>query len=247
MNPADTPNTSATRPGGRAGNASTALQAHWRTLDAGQLQQVWQEARAGVAAFRVVTRRFGSPIQAWVRGQAMHRDAHYPATDVVDIDSGSQYFYHAHRHGDREHGHLHLFWHARADGRRWRHRARRAPAGGASHLLAIGLDDRGVPLSLFTVNRWVTDGGWFNAAQTLRMVDRFQPGPVSGYTDVNRWLVSFLRLYRPAVATLLARRDGRLSRCHADDPLSDTKLEVLSRLEVDWLADLAHLEHLCAP
>lgn len=226
-----------------ASSATPSLVRHWRTLDSPALSSVWQDARASVDAFRAATRQHGSLIQSWVRGQAMDADVHYPPDDVIDTDSGSQYFYHAHRHGDREHGHLHLFWHARRDGRRWRHPTRRSPSAGATHLLALSFDARGLPIGLFTVNHWVTGGAWFDAARTLAMLERFAPAPSGDLAATHRWMAAFLRLYRPAIDALLRARDRRLARrTSLAGALDDRRLEVLSHLGVDWLADVTALE-----
>ena len=160
---------------------------------------------------------------------------------MVDLPHGSQFFYHAHRHGGREHGHLHLFWHATASGRRLRFRPgqRRWVRGAPTHLFAISLDERGLPIELFTVNRWVTEGHWFDAATVLSFVDRFALDGVDGHALSCRWLTGFVRMYRPVIEDLLKKRDARLARqASPEAALSDPRLEVLSRLPIDWAADL---------
>ena len=225
--------------------ASRLLQRHWSRLDDLALAATLAGARAGLAAFSDVTRDAGSLIQSWVRGRPMVEYDHYPSDDVVDTRNGSQFFYHAHRSHGTEHGHLHLFWHASSSGRRryvtglsprW---ARSAP----THLLAIGLDNRGLPISLFTVNRWVTDGHWFDAPATQAMVDRFAMRQVPDHEASAAWLTHFVRLYRPVIAELLVRRDRRIGR-HAqlEATLQNHDLEVLSQIDLDWAADLEALE-----
>lgn len=170
---------------------------------------------------------------------------HYPTDDLVDVRNGSQFYYHSHRDGDQEHGHLHLFWHATATGRRRYFRAgkprwnRTEP----THLFAISLDARGLPVALFTVNQWVTDGHWFDAAATLACVDRFAMGELEGHEHSCHWLTGFVRLYRPLIKELLAKRDQRLKRRSNLKPaLQDRALELLSLLPIDWSADLDALE-----
>lgn len=110
-------------------------------------------------------------------------------------------------------------------------------------MFSISLDSRGLPVALFTVNRWVTEGYWFDAATTLSMVDRFRMGELPGHEQSCRWLSSFVRLYRPLIAELLLRRDLRLSRA-AEPALAqgDRQLEVLSTVRIDWMADLEALQ-----
>lgn len=226
-------------------SASRRLQRHWRRTSAAGLARTLQDARDSVSAFAEVTATSGSLLQSWIQGRDVVEFEHYPPNDVVDQRRGSQFYYHAHRDGDHEHGHLHLFWHATASGHRrylrpgrprW---SRTAP----THLFAISLDARGLPVGLFCVNQWVTDGHWFDATTTLSFVDRFAPEAVDGHEASCRWLRGFVQLYRPLLETLLARRDRRLARRpdlgHA---LEDRRLEVLSHEAIDWAADLDALE-----
>lgn len=213
------------------------------------MAELLQAARASVDGFAEATRQHGSLLQSWIRGRAVRAFEHYPEGDVIDVVHGSQFYYHAHR-GSAEHGHLHLFWHATASGRRSRARAvaRRWVRTAPSHLLAISLDARGLPVGLFTVNQWVTGGHWFDAATTLSMLDRFHVEPDAEHGAACRWLAGFLRLYRPLAADLLVRRDRRLARQpDAVAARHDKALEVLSASRIDWSADLDALEATAAP
>jgi hypothetical protein len=112
-----------------------------------------------------------------------------------------------------------------------------------THLFAISLDARGLPVGLLTVNHWVTDGHWFDATKTLSFVERFALDGVNGHQQSCRWLSGFVHLYRPLIGGLLFRRDERLAR--RADPLAaltDHRLEVLSMVPIDWAADLDALE-----
>lgn len=220
-----------------------------RRLSDADLLHRYHCARASLDAFARATRRHGSLIRSWVGGEPVQALEHYPSGGVVDRQRGAQFFYHAHRGGAAEHGHLHLFWHATRGGRR--RRLGPAPAPGVdewprsapSHLLAIGLDARGLPVSLFTVNHWVTGGHWFDADTTLAMVRRFQVKGIDAHADSCAWLNAFVRLYEPAIGALLRARDRRVgpgpdARARRDD----RRLEVLSSQRLDWLGDLQRLE-----
>ena len=230
-------------------SAHPLLRRRWRQASDEVFAADLRQARDSVAAFAEATAASGSLLQSWIEGREVVEFEHYPADDVVDFRHGSQFYYHAHRDGDREHGHLHLFWHATASGRRrylrpgrprW---TRTAP----THLIAISLDARGLPMGLFTVNRWVTDGHWFDAATTMSFVDRFALDAVAGHVHSCRWLSGFVRLYRPLIETLLIRRDQRLARRpDLRSALGDHRLEVLSHTSIDWATDLDALEAECA-
>jgi hypothetical protein len=226
-------------------SAHPLLRRRWRQASDEVFASDLRQARDSVAAFSQATEASGSLLQSWIEGRPVVEFEHYPPDDVVDFRHGSQFYYHAHRDGDQEHGHLHLFWHATASGRRrylrpgqprW---VRTAP----THLFAISLDARGLPVGLFTVNRWVTDGHWFDAATTLSFVDRFALDAVESHAASCRWLTNFVRLYRPLIEAILLKRDARLARrASLEDALTDHRLEVLSLQPIDWAADLDALE-----
>ena len=225
--------------------ADAVLARHWRQAYDSEVTLAVQAARDSVAAFSEATAASGSLIQSWIQGREVVEYEHYPPNDIVDRRRGSQFYYHAHRDGDLEHGHLHLFWHATASGRRRRLRAGQASwtRTAPSHLVANSLDARGLPVGLFTVNRWVTDGHWFDAATTLSFVDRFAVDGVEGHSASCRWLTNFVSLYRPLIEAILLKRDARLARrASLEDALIDHRLEVLSLQPIDWAADLDALE-----
>lgn len=198
---------------------------------------LWRAAQDSVAGFAQATQEHGSLLQSWVRGAAVHEYEHYPSNDVIDLRRGSQFYYHAHRDALAEHGHVHVFWHATAGGRRRYARADRVAwvRSAPTHLLAIGLDPRGLPVSLFTVHRRVSGGPWFDAATTLAMVRRFHAAARGEHAASCRWLNGFLRMYAPLIGELLAARDVAL-------PMADEQHEVLSQVRIDWGRDLEALE-----
>lgn len=230
-------------------NASALLRRHWRNLPDNPLHAELQRSRDCLDAFAQATQASGSLLQSWIGGDEVVAFDHYPPSDVIDIRRGSQFYYHAHRDGGREHGHLHLFWHATASGKRRYLSAGRArwQRTSPTHLFAISLDARGLPVGLFTVNRWVTDGHWIDASTTLSMVDRFDLGATQEHVHSCRWLTLFVKLYRPVIEQLLVRRDQRLGRrASLADALQDRRLEILSQMSIDWAADLDAIQTLAA-
>lgn len=165
---------------------------------------------------------------------------HYPAGDLHDRQSGAQYFYHAHGAAERrtgEHGHFHCF-------------VRVAGSGLLHHLVAVAMNDRGRPARLFTVNRWVTDDSWIDAAGAIRLLDRFHLDEPKPSRWVNRWLQALPRLFRPEIESLLRRRDQRLAewrRRHPGmDALASRELETLSETAISIDARIDELRRVLA-
>jgi hypothetical protein len=177
---------------------------------------------------------------------------HYPRDDVFDADSQAQYYYHAHRGAEGEHGHFHTFLRAPA-----------MPAGMApvphagaepwpqgdealSHLVAIAMDDYGYPTGLFTVNRWVTGDAWYAADDVIRMLDFFEVDHANPSWPANRWITAMLRLFRPQIEALILARDAALAewmRTHpGKDAYEDRDLEIASRIAISVDEQIASVE-----
>ena len=154
---------------------------------------------------------------------------HLPEGDVTDPDGLYQWYYHAHPVDeatpgphDAEHGHFHLF--AR-DGERM------------THLVGIGMDAGGAPLSLFTTNAWVTGEHWRPAGETALLTAGFAVDDVRPSWPVNLWLGAIMQLYTDEVAALLAERDAVIAaRADPRAALEDRALEVLSARPIDLVA-----------
>ena len=135
---------------------------------------------------------------------AVEEWAHFPAGDVIDPATHSQFYYHAHAAEERaggEHGHFHTFVRpkllfpdlapvALAD-----NAACVPETAWVAHLAGISTDASGNLIRLFTTNRWVTDEVWYDAdaviahARSLRhdggqAVARSQPLGFGGDADV---------------------------------------------------------------
>ncbi len=173
---------------------------------------------------------------------------HYPRDDVFDAQTHGQYYYHAHRGPELEHGHFHVFLRAGGmpagsapidhpqAGAPW-------PTGDAAicHLIAISMDAWGYPIGMFCSNRWVTDEAWYPAEQVIAMLECFAIDHASPNWAVNRWLTAMLRLYRPYIEALIRQRDAVVANWQARHPeadvFEDRALEITGYLEIDC-ADL---------
>jgi len=176
---------------------------------------------------------------------------HYPENDVIDHSTGYQYFYHSHSPEDRqdsqEHGHFHLF--ARMDGgkhdidaiteAKFLDSLKSVPDGQSTNanLLCISLDPKGVPMSMFTVNRWVTEDHLLSASTTLALLNDFRI-TTPGFEIVNQWLEAILGLFWPEIIELLLQRDLRLAELASErhqpgSLLEDKNIELLSETVID--------------
>jgi hypothetical protein len=177
-----------------------------------------------------------------LKGQGtFYQMKHYPAGDVLDRETHSQYYYHAHR--PDEHGHFHTFLRrpgmpagaepvSNSGSAKW-------PAGeeALAHLVAISMDRYGHPTGLFTTNRWVTAETWYPGKDVIAMLDRFAVDHAYPSWPTNRWLTAMLRLFRPQVVALIEARDRRIAAWAAEHPdrdiFEDRELEVLSEVAID--------------
>ena len=177
----------------------------------------------------------GAPTLQWER---------LPADDAVDTAGRYQWFYHSHAPEDRpagpEHGHIHLFarrtlWEslpATPDARVFRTLCGNPRCDtGTRHLIAIGLDPKGLPISLFTVNSWVTGDLMLGADATAQVLAEIALD--TGYPDIDRVIVSLAHLCGPDIHLLLAERDEALKTRDPGDVLEDRTLEVLSEAAID--------------
>ena len=165
---------------------------------------------------------------------------HCPPGDIYDPETHSQYYYHAHREG--EHGHFHTFMRegGMPEGVR---PVEQSLAGGMkerddhlSHLIAISMDRRGLPIGLFTTNRWVTAENWYAARDVCAMLDGFRVDHAQPSWPTNRWITNMMRLFRPQIEMLLHKRDAVVAdwkeRHPQEDAFEDRRLGVPSRVSI---------------
>jgi hypothetical protein len=202
--------------------------------------------------YRQLARDGRHMLQPLLDGQNPVQWRHYPPDDAVDAATGYQWFYHSHspqdRAGSGEHGHFHLFARRPIWARRLcseRERAFAALTGNPDpvvqtrHLLGLGLDPRGVPVSLFTVNSWVTGDLMLSAGLTGELLAGWKHA--SGYAQVDTVLAGILAVFRDEILDLLAERDASLRSRMPGCVLGDRTLEVLSERAIDASGRLAQL------
>lgn len=168
---------------------------------------------------------------------------HYPKGDAIDKGTHSQMFYHSHKVGDREaeHGHFHTFLHKKAfpKGVKPKNLPDKDDLQNAhplTHVIGISMDHYGIPVRLFTVNRWVTGEVWYDSKGVIKALDNFEIDLAHPSWPVNIWLSNMVQLFRPQVIELLHERDKTVAAWEKENPdnyvYEDRKLEVTSVLEI---------------
>jgi len=196
---------------------STMPSPDFRQLPRARLEAMASAGEVVVDCMRVLAKTGDNVVGEVLRGEGDFLQwNHYPTGDVYDPASGSQYYYHAHPPEDRgaEHGHFHTFLRPTGmpDGIRPAPVPDYAPPDdpndALSHLIAISMDKFGLPIGLFTTNRWVTGEIWYRADDVIAMLDEFEIDLARPATwPVNRWITGMIHLFRPQVEELVRRRD----------------------------------------
>jgi hypothetical protein len=198
-------------------------------------------------AQRLMTSKKGNNVLHYVlkRKPCFERMSHYPKGDRIDHKTGSQYFYHCHReHYERtEHGHFHCFL-------RYKHipkRIKPAPLpdwdrymdNPMTHLIAIGMNQLGQPIRLFTVNRWVTSEIWYNSEHTERFLKRYKMTLTDDpyWQLLDKWVEGVIHLFKPQILWLHQERDRTMQQHQVincvENPYMDQDLEELSEISID--------------
>jgi hypothetical protein len=225
-------------------------------LSRGELQVMAEAAREVLNCQRVLTKTGDNIVGEVLRGAGTFYEwRHYPQGDIYDAEYHAQYYYHAHPEEDRvsgEHGHFHTFL-----------RPLGMPPGVApapvpdlkepqsenealSHLVGISMNRAGLPIRLFTTNRWVTGETWYAAGDVIRMLDCFVIDHARPSWPANRWITALMRMFRPQIIELLHARDAEIHRRRNIAPqinvFEDRDLEVASEMRVSIEDQIARIE-----
>ena len=170
---------------------------------------------------------------------------HYPKGDVYDRQTHAQYFYHAHSVGgrDTEHGHFHTFMRARgmARGAKPINRPDQStwPSGtdALCHIVGISMDAKGIPIRLFTTNRWVTGEAWYKARDIAKIIRFYSIVHAQPSWPTNRWVSGMVRLFWPQIIRLIQARDMCIDAWEKQnleqDVFEDRRLEVTSQVDIN--------------
>jgi hypothetical protein len=219
---------------------------------------VAEAAERLLKVYTVLARRGDHLLATLMAGQAPREWAHYPEDDAICRSGGFQWFYHSHCPADRadsvEHGHIHLFARRPLWGRRLQSRSEKDFARlcgnpdfnpNTRHLLAIGFNAKGMPVSLFTVNSWVTGDLMLSAKLTLELLSSLQL--MSGHPAVDEVIEMVVRLCIPDLTSLMFDRDSTILAYAGTNKLADKRLELLSAMDIDLDARLTSLRAVRRP
>lgn len=204
------------------------------------LEAMYAAAALALAAMQSLATRGRNPVTEALDGAAdIEEWAHYPDGDARDRGGRGRYYYHVHSAedlGGREHGHFHVFLDPPAC------EADLAP----THVIGLAMDSAGGLIRLFTTNGWVTGEYWREAETIVAALDGFSVESDPKRSDLDEWVSSVVRLYRPQIVDLLRGRDAALreifTRDPASDALEDRTIRVLSTMDVDLLQQICALE-----
>ena len=200
-----------------------------------------------VDCHRVLAKTGDNIVGELIRGEETFFEwDHYPKGDGYDHETHSQFYYHAHPQELRagEHGHFHAFV-----------RPLGIPAGilpaplpglelpkgdndALSHIVGISMDPQGVPIRLFTTNRWVTGETWYNSNDVIALLGLFEISHAVPSWPTNRWVGAMVKLFQPQIGWLQTERDEAVKLWQLDNPeakqpvYEDHGLEITSVVEI---------------
>jgi len=158
---------------------------------------------------------------------------HFPQEDVIDSQTGCQYFLHRHSSEYAEDSlHIHFF-------KRWRPPELNLSDDDTipTHLAALEISAQGEPLGWFTVNQWVVSDYWQTAEGTIALFEDWViANPDSGRGDLmnpicHEWLLTLMQLHlHGMIKDLLEERDQKLDAMVDQNPnknvLEDRSIEI---------------------
>lgn len=210
-----------------------------------RLEIMVEAGREVIECHRVLANTNDNIVGELLRGvETFYEWDHYPAGDVYDHVSHAQYYYHAHPQELRggEHGHFHTFLRPKGmlEGVRPAllsdYVAPEDENDALSHLIAISMDKFGIPIRLFSTNRWVTGETWYRADDVTAMLDLFEIDHAQPSWPVNRWVTGMIRLFHPQISALLKARDERVAAWEAEhgdrNVYEDRDLEITSLVDI---------------
>ncbi|MBS3944994.1 MAG: hypothetical protein KGZ42_05810 [Melioribacter sp.] len=178
------------------------------------------ELKERIAAIILELKKEGSNlVKKIMNGKKYEYDpyVHYPYDGgIKDENSGYQFFYHIHR--ENEYGHFHTF--------------ATDEYGDLVHLVLISMNEKGEPIGLASVNRWVTGDKFVKADVLRKLAEKFyiEPGLFKDERIVE--FVNYIfRAFKNEINELFAERDEWINNyvnTKFNEPFEDRDYEILS-------------------
>jgi hypothetical protein len=157
---------------------------------------------------------------------------HYPNNDLADKHSGYEFYYHAHSADEMpkgERGHFHVI---------------KRHAKSFHHLVGIALDQKGLPVRLFTTNQWVTGEEMADSNLVMQSVVEFQMDITGRMAPVSKWIGALMQLFQPEIKELIKERDQEIALLvtrfgDREDVLNSREHHVLSECKIDLMGRLS--------
>ena len=171
--------------------------------------------------------------------------SHYPKGDRIDRVTGAQYFYHCHRENfeTTEHGHFHCFLRYKQIPKKVKPTSLpdwdRYIDNPMTHIVAIGMSQTGMPIRLFTVNRWVTSEIWYDALHASTLINRFKINLNDDpyWHILDKWVEGMLHLFSTQITWLQFKLDKMIQDHQKTNPHENSylnkEIEELSYIEID--------------
>ena len=225
-----------------------------------ELENMYEAGAVVLETMRVLQRTEKNVVSDIMRfSDTFYEWEHIPTEDVYDFETHSQYYYHAHEKDggvhDDEHGHFHTFLRAKGMPENLRpvkvddfdpEKDIKDLSDINSHIIGIGMDGNGLPMRLFTTNRWVTADTYYKAEDIIQMIDLYNVDHTEPSWPVNLWVTNMIRLFKPQIIELLKERDITLNEWKEKYPdrnlFEDRELEVTSLLDISIEEQLDHIE-----
>lgn len=228
-----------------ASDTAVDIRVDFAKLPKSRLQAMVAAGEDVVECIRVLAKTGDNIVGELLKGaEGFYEWDHYPTGDVYDHVTHSQFYYHAHPQEVRtgEHGHFHTF--VRANGipdyirpvGLTDYERPDDPNDDLSHLVALSMDPNGLPIRLFSTNRWVTGETWYKADDVCALLDHYVIDHAQPSWPVNRWVSAMLQLFHPQAVALIRARDARIKIWAASKPdenaYEDRDLEITAAVDI---------------
>ena len=157
---------------------------------------------------------------------------HYPNNDLADVNSGYEFYYHAHSADempDGEHGHFHVI---------------KRDSQSFHHLVGIALNQKGLPTRLFTTNQWVTGEEMIDSDLVIKSLKSFEMAVKGRMAPVSNWIGALIKLFSTDNEKLIVDRDQKIASMEVEFGgralvLNSRKHHVLTECKIDLLGRLS--------